>query len=1350
MPAKKVFCSHRGVDKPQVEAFARRLREERAIDAWLDVWEIAAGDSVVASINRGLEEADVVLVFFSSATAGGVWVTAEIEAAIHQMIEEGQVVIPVMLDDDAYVPPLLKARARRGVEEFESIVAAIEGRTMKPRLGPAPEAGTLRRFVATLSQLHGQVRVSATLDGEPVAEPVASPLGADLAVSYAGFLRGWMAPGRRLDGPDGLQRELVSFGKRLGAVLLPGAIGERLAALLGGAAAGENVELVFETAEAGLLSLPFEAARLPDGTAPALHHSASVARRATAVPRRPVAALAGPLKILVAVGAPDEGQTRSAPLDMERELQTILDAVAPAARHGNAQVRFLEVGHPDEIGKALGEDAYHVLHLSGHGAPGKIELEDEEGRAVEVAPEELAAVIQRSGRPLPLVFLSSCHGGVAETDSTGFAHGLLAAGIPSVLAMQTQVTDGYATSLARAFYETLAHAEPPFAGRALAFARKLLEEQRRRAEAEGSSGTEVAPEYATASLFLAGPEEPIHDPSLDLVPLERPPVHRLTGPVPWLDVGYLIGRRPELRRVLRVLRNHEATVAELGARAGVAITGMGGVGKSALAGRAMARLQEQGWAVAAVNGALRVEELAQAVEDALGPQGDGLFHGAEDDGERLRRVATALQAEELLLVLDNFEDNLPTGGGEYLDPTVAAAVDLLLGAAGAGKVLITSRYPVPDGEDYLAEVPLGPLSKVQTHKLFLRLDALRGLDPGDVDDVIRHVGGHPRLLEFLDGILKGGAARLPEVRRKLRALAADAGVDLGAAPDDLQEAIRSAVLVGSRDIFVDELLALAEQAGDREVILQAAVSSLPVGAVDLASMLGGPESGVAAAAKRLVDLSLLTPLGDGKYVVHRWTAEALRDRSDPATYRERHRRAARFRLSLLEAQTATGADIVEAVDSLIEAEDYDEAVGIAVQIAAAMQGDQRSVDAAAFAGDVVERVPPDTVDYAPLADLEATALLSLGFTTRAMARYATLTERFERRAAAEPDRADYQRDLSVSYNKMGDLYRALGQGADAAAMYQASLDIRRRLTEAEPDRADYQRDLSVSYERMGDLYGALGQGQDAAAMYQASLDIWRDLTEAEPDRADYRRGIVVPYERMGDYYRALGQRQDAAAMYQASLDIWRDLTEAEPHRADYQRGIVVPLARLGDLAMASGAVREALAYHSTVQRAMERLTEAEPDRADYQRDLSISYNKMGDLYRALGQGPDAAAMYQASLDIARRLTEAEPDRADYQRDLSASHHRLATHHASEGESELAAEHFRADLDIAERLAAAEPERADYAIDLAISLAGAVQWADDPEPMQRRALAILEGLDADERLPADRQGMLERLRAELGG
>jgi hypothetical protein len=48
----KVFCSHRSVDKREVEDFVRRLRH-RGIDAWFDTWEIQPGDDIVVRINQG-------------------------------------------------------------------------------------------------------------------------------------------------------------------------------------------------------------------------------------------------------------------------------------------------------------------------------------------------------------------------------------------------------------------------------------------------------------------------------------------------------------------------------------------------------------------------------------------------------------------------------------------------------------------------------------------------------------------------------------------------------------------------------------------------------------------------------------------------------------------------------------------------------------------------------------------------------------------------------------------------------------------------------------------------------------------------------------------------------------------------------------------------------------------------------------------------------------------------------------------------------------------------------------------------------------------------------------------------
>ena len=184
----KVFCSHRSVDKPRVREIARKLREA-GIDAWLDEWEIEPGDDVVAAINRGLASYDKGLIFLSREVEHGKWVQAEISTITLQAVEEGKPVIPVMLDPDTPVPPLLKQRCRLAHDQIDQLIEAIYGRTSKPPLGPPRTVAKQRSFVIHLSQpALGQITVRAELDSAPVAPNRPVNLGADFHFSYQDFL----------------------------------------------------------------------------------------------------------------------------------------------------------------------------------------------------------------------------------------------------------------------------------------------------------------------------------------------------------------------------------------------------------------------------------------------------------------------------------------------------------------------------------------------------------------------------------------------------------------------------------------------------------------------------------------------------------------------------------------------------------------------------------------------------------------------------------------------------------------------------------------------------------------------------------------------------------------------------------------------------------------------------------------------------------------------------------------------------------------------------------------------------------------------------------------------------------
>ncbi len=1215
----RVFISHSSADKPAVLPLAAALRA-KGIDVWLDQWEIAPTDDIVQSINSGLEQADAGIIVFSEHSEKSQWVKAEVSYLTYARIQEAKPLIPVTLSASAYVPPLLRPLLRCRIDQIDIISDALLHRlTGPPPLRP-PEQGlidpiliTLRRNSSThviTSEFHfrQQFLFTASLPDLPTA----------LIHARNDFLRGLSAGVRSPAEAQraSLESNLAILGDELRALCLPGDAASALAIILDGAPLGTTIEMCVETSDPTLLALPFEALRLPDARPVALHPHVVLYRRVTGLNAPSTPLLAGPIKILVAIGAPDEDKAPGLPvLDLERELQNILDAVQPAQLLENIEVRILEVGHPAVIGDAIQRDAYHILHLSCHGLPGMLELEDEEGRAVRTTAKELLDPIRQAGRPLPMVLLSSCHGGVHDSRATSFAEELLQSGVPAVLAMQTSVSDFYATRLSRLFYENLANRELLLPSRALAAARQIIEQERAKAIQENAPLSETQPEFATAGLFLAGAERPLANFGRDKQPLQRRPVYEVAGPVPQLRIDDLIGRRRELRTALRTLRDPNRQYA------GVVLTGLGGVGKSALAGRIMQRLAEDGWFLAAHPGKLDFTAIARAIATPLRQSRHKdlaalLTQEGLKDTDLLQLLAQSLAELPLLLVLDDFEQNLTPGGGAFSNPELANYLGYLAQNCRRGRLLLTCRYPVPGFEAFLDRVPVLPLSAAETRKLFLRLPALKFLEPGQSLALMRTIGGHPRMFEFLDALMRGGKGRLPHLTQKLRTLCQDLGINPAVESRTLSQSLDEALKLGARDVFLSELLTLARGNHWDEPLLQLAVSNLPVSPAGLARMLNETPANCATGLAALENLSLVYRFPDQSALVHRWTAEGLARLEGEEPTRHRAHRAGTYRWDLVD-ETDAIEDAVESVRNFLVAKDFDAMDAPATACLEFFASSSQTIRLAALASEILETFPETHANFAWFAGQEANAHLSLGLTQLAVSRWTQVNRVLEHRAQAEPNRAHLQRELSVSYNKLGDISRALGQNESAQTYFLKDLAIAERLAEAESHNADLQRDLSVSYGKLGDVAGDLGQIESAQAYWLNNLAIFERLAQSEPNRADLQRDLSVSYNKLGDLARALGQNESAQDYFRKSLTIRERLAQAEPNRADLQRDLSVSYNKLGELASDLGQNESAQAYFQKTLAIAERLAQAEPSRADLQRDLFFSYYKLGDFPRAL-------------------------------------------------------------------------------------------------------------------------------------
>src|SRR5215472_6894926 len=96
--------------------------------------------------------------------------------------------------------------------------------------------------------------------------------------------------------------------------------------------------------------------------------------------------------------------------------------------------------------------------------------------------------------------------------------------------------------------------------------------------------------------------------------------------------------------------------------------------------------------------------------------------------------------------------------------------------------------------------------------------------------------------------------------------------------------------------------------------------------------------------------------------------------------------------------------------------------------------------------------------------------------------------------------------------------------AGALAAYEESLAIMRKLAASDPDNAVWQRDVSVSLEKVGDLGLAAGDRAGALAAYEESLAIRRKLSATDPDNAVWQRDVSVSLEKVGDVGLAAGDR----------------------------------------------------------------------------------------------------------------------------------------------------------------------------------------------------------------------------------
>ncbi|HND53365.1 MAG TPA: TIR domain-containing protein, partial [Pirellulaceae bacterium] len=452
-----VFLSHASADKVWVRTLNDAL-QAAGLKVFLDEQQLEAPRNFVGQLNAGLRASRFLVLVASPRAALSKWVEQEWTAFLAEHGPRDRIVVVMLESVD--VPTLLKTvqqidATRRDASAVAADIVRAVGRVEQLGNDDARALTLGQDLVFVLSRaVDGQLDI---VDPAGVKRTVAAPwqAGAEFTVARLGFQTLSHEPATS----DSQRAELHSHARALGGLLFDVLFAEPSSRAMLDAAKipGRPRPLVtLRSDDDVLLSLPWEL--LHDGQRFLLRDQVVDLARSTLGQVAPQALLhkpTGHFSLVVNVSAPAGGG-----LSYEEESYRITRALSERCR-----MTPTELGTVKDLVETVARERPLGIHFSGHGAPGRLQFEDDEGEPDVVTIRSLLDRL-RQGVPdggLPKFFyLASCHGnepaapdqGKAGAESSAAA--VQRAGIPQVVGYYGPILDELSTRAEESLYGAIA------------------------------------------------------------------------------------------------------------------------------------------------------------------------------------------------------------------------------------------------------------------------------------------------------------------------------------------------------------------------------------------------------------------------------------------------------------------------------------------------------------------------------------------------------------------------------------------------------------------------------------------------------------------------------------------------------------------------------------------------------------------------------------------------------------------------------------------------------------------------------------------------------------------------------
>ena len=891
------------------------------------------------------------------------------------------------------------------------------------------------------------------------------------------------------------------------------------------------------------------------------------------------------------------------------------------ATAGRCRITATELGTLEDLCQTVHETRPTGIHFSGHGMPGGLLFENDEGREHRVSVNEVIEHLRGrlpDGRRLPPFFyLASCHGnepvGPAEDapGSPSAAVQLHRSGVTEVVGYFGPIADELSTRAEEAIYEAIAEGLPT--RDAVRQARRALARpfhgpgvpHRPGSTRSGAGATEEREAavdthpfaWAQLVLYRRGPEWPLSTAAPRAVRriarvLERS--FQGFGERRVLSTGF-VGRRSDQHRLRRLLRAGERVLV---------LQGLGGLGKSTLAQQVLPWLTKDAASVCTlwcreVEGETNraealVAQLLAYCRQRFGLAWEGVVQqvdqaAGDDSAKRFVLFLQALvrNAPGLVLYLDNLESLLvgpeesrdPEAFGRWAEPALEAiwrnADDM---ARGSGALYLVASCRYRNEAFAQALVPVGPLPPDALFRLMEWFPALQRLSIPARARLVSLLDGHPRAVEFANDLVADALAHRRDAERERSMPALPERADL----EREWEQLVAPCLPRVEEKLADDLLlqALWERVLDdrtRRFLYRMTVLRRPA-EWKLLALLGEteePEARALETAERLRDTSLLERV--------EWLVRTGEDRVEHATLYALHPATERFVLR-------THAD---APDVLLEThrrlgERLEEEASRAPYLETAMEGGHHLFEA---------------------GELDRACEL-LGGASNWLQDHGRAREGLRVLEPFQEEHVHRRMDpgrLGAVLGTIGAAYAALGETRKAIGFYEQHLVIAREIGDRQGE--------GNALGNLGSAYAAVGEVRKAIEFHGQALVISREIGD--------RRGEGSDLRSLGNAYADLGEVREAIGFLDQALASDREIGDRPGESSD--------LGILGTCYFRLGEVGKAIGFHEQALGIRREIGD--------RRGESSSLGSLGTCYLRLGEVGKALRFHEQALVICRETAD---------------------------------------------------------------------------------------------------------------